>query len=76
MTPRNFERAIRSLAARRPFRAFVIELVSGERFAVDHPEALAIRGGIAVFITPKGPVHLFESDSVSRLIDTKNGAAG
>lgn len=75
MTPKNFERAVLALSRRRPFKAFVVELVSGERFSVDHPEALAIRGGVAVFISQKGPIHLMESDTVSRLIDTKDAAS-
>jgi hypothetical protein len=46
-----------------------VELASGDRFTVDHPEALALRGGVAVYIGPDGSYKLFDSTGVTQLID-------
>jgi hypothetical protein len=44
-----------------------VELVSGHRFQVDHPEALVFRGGIAVFVAANGTPTLFDHEGVSQL---------
>lgn len=49
---------------RKPFQSFAVELVSGERIIVDHPEAVVIRSGLAVFIDAKGVPTLFDHESV------------
>ncbi len=53
---------------RTPFRPFTVALVNGDRFQVDHPEALVLRGGVAVFITADGVPTLFDRESVSQLV--------
>ena len=68
MTAKNFDRALAALHRRRPFRRFTVELVSGSRFQVDHPEALVVRGGTAVFIAADGTPILFDHESVSQFI--------
>ena len=68
MTPENFEQSIRELARRAPFKPFTIELVSGDRFEAQHPEAVAFGGGTAVYISPKGVPRLFDHESVRQLI--------
>jgi hypothetical protein len=67
MLPQNFERSLRAFVRRTPFRPFTVELVSGDRFQVDHPEALVFRGGLAVFISLEGVPALFDHESVSQL---------
>jgi hypothetical protein len=62
-----FERSLRAFARRAPFQPFVVELVSGTRVEVDHPEALVFRGGAAVYISAAGIPTLFDHQSVSRL---------
>jgi hypothetical protein len=42
--------------------------VNGDRFQVDHPEALVLRDGVAVFVAAGGVPTLFDHDSVSQLI--------
>jgi hypothetical protein len=49
-----FERSLRAFSERRPFKPFLVELASGSRFTLDHPEALAQRGPAAGFISPDG----------------------
>jgi hypothetical protein len=68
MTRENFEQLLRAFQRRRPFRAFTVELVSGPRVAVDHPEALVLRGGVAVYIISKGIPTLFDHEGVSDIV--------
>lgn len=64
-----------ALRQRQPFRPFTVELVSGDRFEVDYPDALVSRDGVAVFIGPGGVPVLFDHESVSQLIGERNTAA-
>ncbi len=75
MAPDNFQNAIQALRQRQPFRPFTVELVSGNRFEVDFPDALVSRDGAAVFIGPGGVPVLFDHESVSQLIGERNTAA-
>jgi len=68
MTIDNFDRALRAFQRRHPFRAFTVELVSGDRFQVDHPEALIARAGVAVFVDRAGVPTIFDHESVSQFI--------
>jgi hypothetical protein len=68
MTTEHFDRSLRALQRRAPFKAFTVELVSGERFQVDHPEALVLRDGVAVFVAKGGYPMLFDHEGVSQLI--------
>jgi hypothetical protein len=54
MTEANFQRSLQAFVSRQPFHPFSVEFSSGDRFTVDHPEALALRGRVAVFIHPTG----------------------
>jgi len=69
-----FERTLRAFARRVPFRSFVVELVSGTRIEVDHPEALVFRGGVAVYIDPTGNPTLFDHEGVSQLTGVSDSA--
>jgi hypothetical protein len=62
-----FDRSLRAFARRASFQPFVVELVSGTRIDVDHPEALVFRGGVAVYVSAAGVPTLFDHQSVSRL---------
>jgi hypothetical protein len=68
-----FDRALRGFSRRTPFRKFVVELVSGTRFTIEHPEALVFRNGTAVYIDPNGDLTIFDHEGVNRLSDA-NGA--
>ena len=71
MTAENFENSLRALSEAIPFRLFTIELKSGLRFEVDSPSALAMRGGVAVFVSPGGVPILFDHETVSMLFPAK-----
>ncbi len=69
MVADTFAQAMRAFARRRPFKPFYVEMVSGERIFIEHPEAVAYRGGAAVFISPRGEFALFDHESVSQVLD-------
>jgi len=67
MEAKAFEKSLRAFARRTPFKLFEVELVSGTRVQVDHPEALIFRGGLAIYVSAAGEPTLFDHESVSRL---------
>jgi hypothetical protein len=64
----HFERSLRAFQRRTPFLPFTVALVNGDGFQIDHPEALVIRDGVAVFVAAGGVPTLFDHESVSQLI--------
>ena len=72
MTAEHFDGSLKTLRQRTPFRPFTVELISGDRFEVDYPDALVLREGVAVFIAPGGIPRLFEHESVSQFIADYN----
>jgi hypothetical protein len=69
MTFENFARALRAFNRRQPFRFFFIELNTGYRIQARHPEAVALRGELALFFPPDDTHILFDSTSVCRVYD-------
>jgi hypothetical protein len=67
MDIQHFERSLRTFQRRTPFRPYTVALINGDRFQVDHPEALVLRDGVAVFIAAGGVPTLFDHESVSEL---------
>ena len=47
---------------------FTVDLNGGQRFEVDHPEALIIRDGVALFMAPGGIPYWFDHESVNQII--------
>jgi hypothetical protein len=47
---------------------FTVELNGGQRFEVDHPGALVVRDGVAVFLAPGGIPIWFDHESVNQII--------
>lgn len=68
MTADHFERSLRAFQRRKPFQTFTVELVSGDRFQVDHPEALVLRASVAVFVAADGTPTLFDHEGVSQIL--------
>lgn len=68
MTAEHFQTTIRAFQRRTPFRPYFVELVSGDRIAVDHPEALVVRGGVGVFVSASGVPTIFDHEGVSQII--------
>ena len=75
MTPEHFQTTITAFQKRAPFRSYLVELVSGDRVRVDHPEALVIRGGVAVFVSAQGAPVIFDHEGVSQIIAMPSDSA-
>jgi hypothetical protein len=68
MTAENFDNVLKALTQRLPFQVFTVELHGGQRFEVDHANAIVIRDGVAVFLAPGGIPVWFDHDSVNQFI--------
>lgn len=64
----HFDRSLRAFQKRVPFRPFTVAFVNGDRIQVDHPEALVVRDGVAVYIAAGGVPTLFDHESVRQFI--------
>jgi hypothetical protein len=63
-----FNSTIRAFKHRRPFQPFTIAMVDGDRFEIDHPEALAVRDGMALFAAPGNVPIIFDHEGVSQVV--------
>ena len=70
-----FELLLDEFLSRSPFRPFLVELTTSERFEIDHPRATVLRDGTAVFLGPGTKIHWFDSESVVQIIDATADAA-
>jgi hypothetical protein len=70
-----FGQAINAFLGRQPFRAFVIEMMSGHQIVVRHPEAVAIGEQTILFRDTRGEFQVFDNQSVCRLFDSESARA-
>ena len=68
MNAEHFDRTLRAFQRRMPFKSFQVALVNGDRIEVDHPEALVVRGGLAVFISHDGTPTIFDHEGASEFV--------
>jgi len=68
MNRRSFETTLRTLVKAASFRPFVVELVSGSRIRVEHPETIVLNPGVAVHIARNGTPSIFDAQAVAQLI--------
>lgn len=68
MTAEAFETVLRAHQEVKPFQVFTVELTTGRRIEVDHPGAMFVRDGVAVFVGPGGVPHWFDHTSVNQII--------
>lgn len=73
MTLDSFDKVLEGLRQNQPFQVFTVELHGGRRFEVDHPGALVVRDGVAVFLAPGGLPIWFDHESVLRIIGSGAG---
>ncbi len=64
---------MRAFRNRKPFQPFTVAMVNGDRLEIDHPEALAVRDGVALFASPGGAPVIFDHDGVSQIIGDLSG---
>lgn len=75
MTAEHFQTTIRAFQRRTPFQSYCVELVSGDRIRIDHPEALVLRGGVAVFVSAEGAPAICDHEGVSQVFTTPADSA-
>ena len=63
-----FSGTIGAFKHRIPFRPFTVAMVNGDRFEVDHPDALAVRDGMALFAAPCNVPVIFDNEGVSQIV--------
>lgn len=68
MTAEHFQTTLRGSQRRTPFHPYIVELVSGDRITVDHPEALVVRGGVGVFVSADGAPTIIYHEGVCQVI--------
>lgn len=73
MDANNFDNALVAFRRRVPFRPFTVVLVNGDRFEVDHQEALVVRDGVALFVGPGGVPVVFDHEGVAQLVGDLKG---
>lgn len=69
MTKRIFETTLKAYQIRKPFKPFVVELMSGSLLEVRHPEGLVSYAGAAVYIDRDGAITIFDVPGVTRFSD-------
>jgi hypothetical protein len=75
MTEEHFDRVLDGLRQLQPFRVFTVELIGGKRFEVDHPGALVVRDGVAVFLAPGGVPIWFDHEGVSQFVGAPSSSS-
>ncbi|MCR4317778.1 MAG: hypothetical protein NUW37_15660 [Planctomycetes bacterium] len=74
---KNFEDAIKSAKKKKPFNKFYIELTSGERLEVPHPETLITdTHGTWVLATSKNGVSIFDAECIAQIHFPPAGSKG
>ena len=68
MTSEHFEELLTALGRRERFHPFTVELVGGHQFEVDHPLAMVVRDGVAIYLKPGGIPVWFDHDSVTQIV--------
>ena len=68
-----FTATVRAFKHRMPFKPFTVATVNGNRYEVDHPDALALRDGVALFAGPGGVPVIFDHEGVSEVIGDLSG---
>lgn len=73
MDRETFTETVRAFKHRTPFKPFTVVTVSGNRYEVDFPDALAVREGLAIFVGPGRVPVFFDNEGVSEVIGDLSG---
>ena len=68
MTPENFKLVLGEFLKRKAFEPFTLEMVSGSRVEVNHPEALTLYKHLVVCVSTSRCRTVFEYAGVVRFI--------
>jgi hypothetical protein len=75
MTAEHFQETLEALMSRQPFKPFIVELNTGQRYEIDHPRATAFTEGAAVFLAPGGVPVFLDHESVTQIINSPSHSA-
>jgi hypothetical protein len=70
VTDAELERSLRAFNRRRPFRAYLLEFISGAQVLVEHREAVAFFSPLWLYRGSSKAQAIFPSSSVCRLLDS------
>ena len=73
MDRNTFDHTIRTFKHQKPYRPFTVITVSGNRYEIDHSEAVIVRDGVAMFVAPGGIPHIFDHEGVSEVVGDLSG---
>lgn len=73
MDRETFSQTILAFKHRSPFQPFTVAMVNGDRLEIDHPDALAVRNGMAFFAAPGNVPVIFDHEGVSQVIGDLSG---
>jgi hypothetical protein len=68
MNKENFDRAFQIFQRRKPWRPFTLELLTGSRIEIEHPEALTRYEDLVKHQSSTGLQSVFEYTSVVRFL--------
>ena len=68
MTLDNFHGTLEAFLNRVPYEPFVVQLINGERYEIDHVKSIAYRDGPAVYFKPGGGMVIFDHKGVNQII--------
>ena len=69
MSGDQLEQVIGILTRRQPFHSFEIEMATGTRLLVSHPEAIVREGHFFVYRGTNSGIHIFTASGVCQVID-------
>jgi hypothetical protein len=75
VTAEHFQTTLRGFQRRTTFHPYIVELVSGDRITLDHPEALVVRGGVGAFVDAQGAPRIFDHEGVAQVIAASGESA-
>ena len=70
MKRRQFDHVLRIFMRRKPFKAFIIELTSGTRIEVRHPEAVSLGEEAVLVKNTDGIQQVFDYSTVAQFMDS------
>lgn len=75
MKKKEFDAALRALLHHKPFQPFTVEMIAGENFTVDVPDAVAVNRGAGGYISSEKEIYFFDFRSVKRFITAARESA-
>ena len=75
MKKKQFDETLRTLIRHQPFQPFVVDLLDGNRIAIDAPDSVAFNDGAAGYISPTNEVFFFNFRTVREFVTATRESA-